>query len=59
MAVGPGGKFAVIEHSQEFTLVTSRAIIDRQLGKEARSTVRTGSVSWQLGRQRGWALGWT
>lgn len=47
------GKFAVVEKSHEFTLVPWRPVIDRQLGREVVGVVQGGSVSWQLGRQRG------
>uniref|UniRef100_UPI000E5B4A05 DUF3363 domain-containing protein n=1 Tax=Salmonella enterica TaxID=28901 RepID=UPI000E5B4A05 len=47
------GKFAVVEKSHEFTLVPWRPNIDRQLGREVMGIVQGGSVSWQLGRQRG------
>nr|WP_246160725.1 DUF3363 domain-containing protein [Aureimonas fodinaquatilis] len=47
------GKFVVVEKSHEFTLVPWRPVIDRQLGREVMSVVQGGSVSWQLGRQRG------
>ncbi|MBJ3391619.1 DUF3363 domain-containing protein, partial [Salmonella enterica subsp. enterica serovar Corvallis] len=47
------GKFAVVEKSHEFTLVPWRPSIDRQLGREVMGIVQGGSVSWQLGRQRG------
>lgn len=50
------GKFAVVEQSQEFTLVPWRPVIDRQLGREVAGIVQGGSVSWQLGRQRGLGL---
>ncbi|MQB07990.1 DUF2840 domain-containing protein [Agrobacterium tumefaciens] len=50
------GKFAVVEQSHEFTLVPWRPVIDRHLGKEVAGIVQGGSVSWQLGRQRGLAL---
>jgi hypothetical protein len=50
------GKFAVVEKSHEFTLVPWRPVIDRQLGREVMGVVQGGSVSWQLGRQRGLAL---
>ncbi|MET3587344.1 hypothetical protein ABID21_003468 [Pseudorhizobium tarimense] len=33
-----------------------RPVIDRQLGKEVSGIVQGGSVSWQLGRQRGLGL---
>lgn len=47
------GKFAIVEKSKEFTLVPWRPVIDRQLGREVSGIVQGGSVSWQLGRQRG------
>ncbi|WP_324256112.1 DUF3363 domain-containing protein [Shinella zoogloeoides] len=47
------GKFAMVEQSHEFTLVPWRPVIDRQLGREVSGVVQGGSVSWQLGRQRG------
>lgn len=50
------GKFAIVEKSHEFTLVPWRPVIDRQLGREVMGVVQGGSVSWQLGRQRGLAL---
>lgn len=50
------GKFAVVEQSHEFTLVPWRPVIDRQLGREVAGMVQGGSVSWQLGRQRGMGL---
>lgn len=50
------GKFALVEKSHEFTLVPWRPVIDRQLGREVMGIVQGGSVSWQLGRQRGLAL---
>ncbi|TNE46384.1 MAG: DUF3363 domain-containing protein [Sphingomonadales bacterium] len=50
------GKFALVEKSHEFTLVPWRPVIDRQLGREVAGIVQGGSVSWQLGRQRGLGL---
>lgn len=50
------GKFAIVEKSHEFTLVPWRPVIDRQLGKEVTGIVQGGSVSWQMGRQRGLAI---
>ncbi|KAB2674203.1 DUF3363 domain-containing protein [Brucella tritici] len=50
------GKFAIMEKSHEFTLVPWRPVIDRQLGREVMGVVQAGSVSWQLGRQRGLGL---
>ncbi len=50
------GKFAIVEKSQEFTLVPWRPVIDRQIGREVAGVVQGGSVSWQLGRARGLGL---
>ncbi|WP_409050035.1 DUF3363 domain-containing protein [Agrobacterium vitis] len=50
------GKFAIVEKSHEFTLVPWRPVIDRQHGKEVTGIVQSGSVSWQMGRQRGLGL---
>ncbi|WP_432475289.1 DUF3363 domain-containing protein [Brucella anthropi] len=50
------GKFALVEQSHEFTMVPWRPVIDRQLGREVSGVVQGGSVSWQLGRQRGLGL---
>lgn len=50
------GKFAIVEKSHEFTLVPWRPVIDRQLGREVMGVMQGGSVSWQLGRQRGLGL---
>ena len=50
------GKFAIVEKSHDFTLVPWRPVIDRQLGHEVSGIVQGGSVSWQLGRQRGLGL---
>lgn len=49
-------KFAVVEKSHKRTLVPSRPVIDHQLGREVMGVVQGGSVSWQLGRQRGISL---
>ena len=50
------GKFAIVEKSHEFTLVPWRPVIDRQLGREVTGIVQGGSVSWQMGRQKGLGL---
>ncbi|MGE0769817.1 MAG: DUF3363 domain-containing protein [Hyphomicrobiaceae bacterium] len=46
------GKFAVIQHDQQFTLVPWRAILERHRGREVVGVVRGMGVSWQLGIQR-------
>jgi hypothetical protein len=47
------GKFAIVEKSHEFTLVPWRPVIKRHLGQEVTGAVRSGAVSWEVGRQRG------
>ena len=46
-------KFAIVENSHEFALVPWRPVIGRQLGRDVIGIMQGGSVSWQLGRQRG------
>ena len=49
-------QFAVVEKSHKCTLVPWRPVINRQLGREVAGIMQGGSVSWQLGRQRGISL---
>ncbi|MDX8541549.1 relaxase/mobilization nuclease RlxS [Mesorhizobium abyssinicae] len=48
----PGGKYAVIEKSREFTLVPWRPVLDRHVGKEVSGVVQREGISWTVGRQR-------
>jgi hypothetical protein len=50
------GKFAVIERSQEFTLVPWRPVLERNLGKAVRGMARGDDISWTIGRDRGRGL---
>jgi hypothetical protein len=50
------GKFALVENAHEFTLVPWRPVIENRLGREVMGVVQGGSVSWQLGRNRGLEL---
>jgi hypothetical protein len=50
------GKFALVENAHEFTLVPWRPVIENRLGREVMGVVQGGSVSWQLGRNRGLGL---
>lgn len=51
------GKFAVIEKSQEFTLVPWRPVLERQRGKVVGGVMRGGSVSFEFGKKRGMGIG--
>jgi Protein of unknown function (DUF3363) len=46
------GKYALIEHSREFTLVPWRPVIERELGREVAGLVRGNDISWEFGRKR-------
>lgn len=45
-------KFAMVEHSLEFSLVPWRPVLERQLGREISGVVRGGGISWTIGRER-------
>jgi hypothetical protein len=45
-------KFALVEHSLEFSLVSWRPVLERQIGREISGVVRGGWISWTIGRER-------
>jgi hypothetical protein len=47
------GRFALIEDGRQFVLVPWRPIVERRLGREVSGVLRAGSMSWNLGRERG------
>lgn len=48
------GRYALIERSQEFTLVPWRPVLERSLGQHVAGIAKgDGGISWTLGRQRG------
>jgi hypothetical protein len=50
------GRFALVEDGKQFVLVPWRPIVERQLGREVSGVLRGGSISWNLGRERGLAI---
>jgi len=46
------GRLALIEKSQEFTLVPWRPVLDRQFGKSVSGIMRSDGISWSFGRGR-------
>ena len=50
------GKFAVIEKSQEFTLVPWRPVLERQRGQVVGGVMRGASVSFDFGKKRGMSI---
>ncbi len=51
------GKFAVIENSKEFTLVSWRPVLERQHGKMVGGVLRGASMSFDLTKKRGIGIG--
>ena len=51
------GRYAMLDDGMGFSLVPWRPIIEQQFGQQLAATVRGGGVSWEIGRQRGPALG--
>ena len=51
------GRYAMLDDGKGFSLVPWKPIIEQRLGQQLAATVRGGGVSWEIGRQRGPALG--
>lgn len=50
-----GGRYALVEHSREFSLLPWKPMLERQIGREVSGTLSRGGVDWTIGRAR--ALG--
>ena len=50
------GRYAMLDDGMGFSLVPWKPVIEQRLGQQLAATVRGGSVSWELGRQRGLAV---
>ncbi|MCY1364074.1 hypothetical protein D9M71_547480 [compost metagenome] len=51
------GRFAVLEDGIGFSLVPWKPVIEQRLGQHLSAVLRGNQVSWQIGRQRGPAIG--
>lgn len=51
------GRYAMLDDGLGFSLVPWRPVIEQRLGQQIAATVRSGSVSWEIGRQRGQSIG--
>jgi type IV secretory pathway VirD2 relaxase len=51
------GRFAMLDDGVGFSLVPWKPVIEPKLGQSLSAVMQGGSVSWQLGRQRGPAIG--
>ncbi|TXH13803.1 MAG: DUF3363 domain-containing protein, partial [Gammaproteobacteria bacterium] len=50
------GRYAMLDDGMGFSLVPWKPVIEQRLGQQIAATVRGGSVSWEIGRQRGQSL---
>src|SRR3546814_3722135 len=46
------GRFVLVEHSRELTLLQWRPVLDRQIGRPIAGGMRSDGVSWSCGRGR-------
>ncbi|ANC43274.1 TPA: relaxase/mobilization nuclease and DUF3363 domain-containing protein [Pseudomonas aeruginosa] len=51
------GRYAMLDEGKSFSLVPWRPVIEQRLGQQLAATVRSGGVSWEIGRQRGPTVG--
>lgn len=51
------GRYAMLDDGMGFSLVPWKPVIERHLGQTVTAVMRINGVSWELGRQRGLALG--
>ncbi|MCW0366570.1 hypothetical protein NB699_001553 [Xanthomonas sacchari] len=51
------GRYAMLDDGIGFSLVPWRPVIEPRLGRELSATVRGGSVTWDVARQRGPSIG--
>ncbi|MCL4777301.1 MAG: relaxase/mobilization nuclease domain-containing protein [Gammaproteobacteria bacterium] len=47
------GRYAMLDDGKTFSLVPWKPVIEQRLGQQLVALVRGGSVSWEVGRQRG------
>lgn len=52
-----GSKYAVVEHSREFSLVPWKPEIEHAIGRYVAAMRRGSSVGWEIGRSRGLGIG--
>ena len=51
------GRFAMLDDGMGFSFVPWKPVIERRMGHTIAAVVRSGQVSWELGRQRGITIG--
>ena len=50
------GRYALMEDGMGFSLVPWKPVIERRLGQQLSAVVRSGGVSWEIGRTRSLAI---
>ncbi|KRE89466.1 type VI secretion protein [Frateuria sp. Soil773] len=50
------GRYAMLDDGMGFSLVPWKPVIEQRLGQQLAATVRSGGVSWDIGRQRGMSI---
>ena len=50
------GRYAMLDDGMGFSLVPWRPVIEQRVGQQVAATMRSGGVSWEIGRQRGLSL---
>ncbi|MCI4004607.1 DUF3363 domain-containing protein, partial [Dickeya dianthicola] len=51
------GRYAMLDDGMGFSLVPWKPVIEQRLEKQIAATVLNGSVSWEIGRQKGRSIG--
>jgi len=51
------GRYAMLDDGTGFSLVPWKPVIEQRFGQQLAATVRGGSISWEVGRQRGQSIG--
>ncbi|MGC5830928.1 relaxase/mobilization nuclease and DUF3363 domain-containing protein [Ralstonia pseudosolanacearum] len=51
------GRYAILDDGMGFSLVPWKPVIEQRLGQQIAATMRSGGVSWEIGRQRGPLIG--
>jgi type IV secretory pathway VirD2 relaxase len=51
------GRFAMIDDGLGFSLVPWRPVLEKEIGRQVMGVMRSGDISWQLGRAIGFGIG--
>lgn len=51
------GRYAMLDDGMGFSLVPWKPVIEQRLGQQIAATMRSGGVSWEIGRRRGPTVG--